>query len=285
VSTPVDIISRIIAAELSSSEGWEIVVEDRPGAVVTLAGSEVLKHPADGHWLYAVSAPVTAAAGLLRNVPYRFERDFTSVVQISTSYNVLVVHPSLPAKSISELVDLLKSKPDELTFSSPGFGTPAHLIGEMFKLQTGVHARHIPYQQLSQATADLLNGTNQFEFIAIMPVVDLIRTGKLRALAVTARQRVPILQDVPTVVEEGFPGLVVENWVGFAVKKGTPNEIVLRLNQAVNEALAKPKVREAIDLIGAEPIGGTPAKFDEIVKAEIAHWTDVTRAAGIGTQP
>jgi tripartite-type tricarboxylate transporter receptor subunit TctC len=126
----------------------------------------------------------------------------------------------------------------------------------MFMQQTGVRARHVPYQQFPQATADLLNGTNQFMFIAITPVIGLIQSGKLRALAVTAPHRIPILPDVPTAVEEGFPGLVAENWLGFAVKNGTADAIVRRLNEAVNRALAKPKIREAIDRMGAEPIRG-----------------------------
>src|SRR6266567_2748884 len=177
VGTPSDIVSRLIATELSESEGWRIVVEDRPGAVGTIAGSEVLKQPADGHSLYLMNAPVTAAPALLANMPYDLIRDFAPVVRISTSYNALVVHPSVPAKSIAEFTALLKSRPNELAFSSAGYGSPAHLIAELFMLQTGARARHVPYQQLPQATADLLNGTNQFMFIAITPVIGLIQSG------------------------------------------------------------------------------------------------------------
>jgi tripartite-type tricarboxylate transporter receptor subunit TctC len=281
VGTPSDIISRLIAAELSESEGWRIVVEDRPGAVGTIAGSEVLRQAADGHSLYLMNAPVTAAPALLPNMPYDLIRDFAPVVRISTSYNVLVVNPSVPAKSIGEFTALLKSRPNELAFSSAGYGSPAHLIGELFMQQTGVRARHVPYQQFPQATADLLNGTNQFMFIAVTPVIGLIQSGKLRALAVTAPHRIPILPDIPTVTEEGFSGLVVENWLGFAVKSGTADAIVLRLNEAVNRALAKPKIREAIDRMGAEPIGGTAAEFGQIIKSEVTHWTKVVKDSGI----
>src|SRR5262249_8462663 len=142
-------------------------------------------------------------------------KDFAPVIKISTSYNVLVVHPSLPAHSVSELVELLKRKPDKLTFSSGGFGTPAHLIGEMFKLRTGVRATHVPYQQFPQAIGDLISGTNQYMFVTSLPVIDLIKTGKLRALAVTGPKRLAVLPAVPTIVEQGFPDLVVEDWVGF----------------------------------------------------------------------
>ena len=188
-STPPDIISRAIATELSESEGWKVIVENRPGAVQTIAGSDVLKQPADGTSIYAMSLPVSAAPALLPNMPFKPDSDFAPVVRVSTSYNVLVVHPSISAKSVSELVTLIKSQPDKLTFSSGGFGTPAHLIGEMFKLQTGARATHVPYQQFPQAIADLLNGTNHFMFITTLPVVDLISSGKLRAKKFSPRLR------------------------------------------------------------------------------------------------
>jgi tripartite-type tricarboxylate transporter receptor subunit TctC len=279
--TPPDIISRAIATEVSESEGWKMIVENRPGAVQTIAGAEVLKQPPDGYAIYALSVPVSAAPALLPNIPFRLDADFAPVIKVSTSYNVLVVNPSVPAKSVAELVSLLKSQPDKLTFSSGGFGTPAHLIGEMFKVQTGVRAAHVPYQQFPQAIADLLNGTNQYMFITTLPVVDLVATGKLRALAVTAPKRVAALQDVPTVVEQGFPNLIAEDWVGFTVKTGTPNDIVIKLNDAMNRALAKPKVRGALAKLGAEPAGGTPADFSSLLKTQIAYWGRVVKESGI----
>jgi tripartite-type tricarboxylate transporter receptor subunit TctC len=203
------------------------------------------------------------------------------VIKIATSYNVLVVTPSLPAKSVSELVSLIRSQPEKLTFSSGGFGTPAHLIGEMFKLKTGVRATHVPYQQFPQAIADLINGTNHYMFITSLPVVELISSGKLRALAVTGPKRISALKDVPTIVEQGFPDLVVEDWVGFAVKNGTPSDIVMRLNMATNKALAAPQVREAFAKVGAEPAGGTPGAYGEFVKAQLAHWGKVVKGSGI----
>lgn len=280
-ATPPDIISRVIATELSEGEGWRVVVENKPGAVLTIGGSEVLKHPADGHTIYAMALPVSAAPAFLPNMPFRPETDFAPVIKISTSYNVLVVNPSVAAKSMSDLVTLVKSQPDKLNFSSGGFGTPAHLIAEMFKLETGTRATHVPYNQFPQAIADLLVGTNQFMFITTLPVVDLITSGKLRALAVTGPKRIAALGDVPTVVEQGFPSLVVEDWVGFAVKSGTPNEVVTRLNAAINTALGKPKVREAFARIGAEPAGGTPAAYGDLVKSQVAHWAKVVKDSGI----
>jgi tripartite-type tricarboxylate transporter receptor subunit TctC len=280
-STPPDIISRVIATELSNSEGWKVIVENRPGAVMTIAGTDVLKQPADGTSIYAMSVPVTAAPAFLQNMPFQLDQDFAPVIKISTSYNVLVVTPSLAATSVSELVNLIRSQPDKLTFSSGGFGTPAHLIGEMFKLKTGVRATHVPYQQFPQAIADLINGTNHYMFITSLPVVELIGSGKLRALAVTGPKRISALNDVPTIVEQGFPDLVVEDWVGFAVKNGTPNDIVTRLNMAINKALASPQVREAFAKVGAEPAGGTPGAYGEFVKAQLAHWAKIVKDSGI----
>jgi len=278
---PPDIMGRIIATELSESEGWRIVVENKPGAIQTIGAAEVLKQPADGYTVLSIALPASAAPALLPNLGFRLDADFAPIIKLATADHVLVVHPSLPAKSLSELVALLKSEPDKYRFSSGGFGTPAHLAGEMFKLQTGVRAQHIPYAALPRAIPDLLNGTNHYQFISPLPVVDLVLTGKLRALAVTGTKRLPALKDVPTVGEAGFPDLIIQDWFGFLVKSGTPSEIVVRLNAAANKALAQPRVREAIARIAAEPAGGTPGEFGEFLKLQIAHWSRVVKESGI----
>jgi len=280
-STPPDIVSRIIAKEVSEAEGWQVVVENRPGGSQTVAVLDVLRQSPDGYSIAVLGTPVAAAPALLPNAGFRPDTDLAPVIQVSVNYNVLVVNPSVAAKSVAELIALLRREPDKLTFSSGGFGTPAHLIGEMFKLQTGVRATHVPYQQFPQAIGDLLNGTNQFMFITTLPVVDLINSGKLRALAVTGRTRVAALKDVPTIVEEGYPNLVVGDWVGFSVKSGTPNEVTARLNQAVNRALSAPPVRESFAKIGAEPAGGTPAEYGNLVKSQVARWVKVVKDSGI----
>jgi tripartite-type tricarboxylate transporter receptor subunit TctC len=279
--TPPDIMTRIIANELAASEGWRVIVEDKPGAITMIGAAEVLRQPADGYTVLAVALPSAATHALLPNVSFRYESDFAPVVKLASVYHVLVVNPSVPARSLPELVALLKREPDKLTFSSGGFGTPAHLAGEMFKLQTGVRATHVPYNALPHAIGDLLNGTNQYQFITPLPVLDLIGTGRLRALAVTAPARLPPLPDVPTVGEAGFPDLIIQDWFGFLVKTGTPDEVVVRLNAAVNKALAKPQVREAIAKLAAEPAGGSPAEFGRFFNAQIAHWTKVVKDSGI----
>jgi len=278
---PPDIISRVIAAELSEAEGWRMLVENRPGALQTIGMSEVLKQPADGYSIYPMSVPTMVVPALLAHLGLRPGVDFTPVIKISTSYNVLVVPPSFPAKSVSELVAILKKQPGRFNFSSAGFGTPAHLAGEMFKLQTGVTATHVPYQQSQQRIADLLNGTNHFDFLATVSAGDFITTGKLRGLAVTAPQRVAGIRDLPTVVEQGFPNLVLEDYVGYAVKSGTPKDIVARLNAAINKALQKAKVRDAFATLGATPAGGTPAEFGNLIQSQVAYWSGVVKESGI----
>ena len=282
--TPPDIISRVVATSLSESEGWLVVVENKPGAVQTIAGSEVLKQTADGYSIYALSLPVSAAPALLPNMPFQPDKNFDPVIHVSISYNVLVVTPSLPVASVAELIALLKKEPNKLTFSSGGFGTPAHLIGEMFKLREQVQATHVPYVQMPQAIGDLLSGTNQFMFVTTLPVVGLINTGKLHALAVTGPKRVPALANVPTMAEQGHPELAVEDWVGFAVASGTPPDVIAKLNAAVNKALKTSKVREAFANVGAEPAGGTPEEFGALVRSQVAHWGKVVKESGIKIQ-
>jgi tripartite-type tricarboxylate transporter receptor subunit TctC len=279
--TPPDIMGRIVAAELGESEGWRVIVENKPGAIQTIGLAEVLRQPADGYTLASMALGASAAPALMPNVKLQIATDFAPVIKLASAYHVLVVHPSVPAKSLAEFVALLKSQPDKLTFSSGGFGTPAHLAGEMFKLQTGVRATHVPYQALPRAIADLINGTNQFQFITPLPVLDLIATGKLRAIAVTGPSRLPALKEVPTVGEAGFPDLIIQDWFGILVKAGTPNAIIARLNDATNKTLARPRVRDAIEKMAAEPAGGTPQEFGQFLRAQIAHWGKVVKDGNI----
>jgi tripartite-type tricarboxylate transporter receptor subunit TctC len=284
VSTPPDIVSRIVASALSESEGWSVVVENKPGAVQTLGAAEVLKQPADGYEMLAVGVPVTAAQSIVPNISFHLDKDFTGVVKASSSGNVLVVNPSVPAKTVAELVGYLKANPEKLTYSSGGFGTPAHLIGEMFKLQTGVRVTHVPYNDFPRAITDLLQGVNAYQFITVLPVVGFINTGKLRALAVTSSQRVPALPDVPTIAEGGYPGLTSEDYVGFSAKAGTPADVVATLNKAINKILKTTKVRESLEKIGSEPAGGTPQEFTDLVNSQVAKWAKVVNDAGLKLQ-
>lgn len=280
-STPPDILARIVANAVAEDEAWKVVVEDRPGGAMTIGAADVLKQPPDGYTLLSVSAPIAAMRALMPNARINPETDFAPVIKVGTGYNVLVVNPNVPVHSVAELVAYLKQDPGKHTYSSGGFGTPAHLLGELFKLETGVQATHVPYVQFPQAIADLVSGVNTYQFITVLPVVQLIDTGKLRALAVTGAKRIPALPDVPTIVEAGYPKLEAEDWAGLLVRSGTSPAVIARLNDAANKALKTEKVREALAKIGVDVAGGTPQQFGALLHAETERWTKVIKQAGI----
>lgn len=279
--TPPDILSRLIAHELSRAQGWQVIIENKPGAMQTLGANDVLKQPSDGYTVLAIAMSGSVAPALLPNVAFDLNQAFTPVIKLATASHILVVNPSVPASTLPELVSLLKREPGSLNFSSGGFGTPAHLAGELFKLTAGVEATHVPYQALPQAIGDLLSGRVQFQFITPLPVLNLIAAGKLRALAVTGPGRMPMLENVPTVSELGFPELIIQDWIGLVVKRGTPAEIIKLLNRRINTALRTPAVQQAFAKMGADPVGGTSEDFGRYIASQVTYWAQVVDRSGI----
>ncbi len=284
VSTPPDIITRIAVNAINESEGWNMVVENRPGAGQVLGAREVLKQPADGYTLLTVGFPLTVSQTLVPDAGFNLNTDFDPVSELAVSGNVLVVNPNTPAKTVGELVEYLKANPDKGTFSSGGVGTPAHIIGELFKLKTGVRTTHVPYTEFPRAISDLLQGVNTYQFMAVAPVVGFIKSGQLRALAVTPAKRIPQLPDVPTLAEAGFPELTSFDWVGLSARAGTSPDVIRRINAAANMALKDPNVADAFGKVGSEAAGGTPHQLGDLIKSQLALWAKVIDEAGLKLQ-
>jgi len=280
-STPPDMVSRILAAELQKAEGWTVIIENKAGGVQTIAGRDVAQSAPDGYSIFAPSMVSAAARALMPASRLDMERDFEPVIKATVSYNVLVVTPKVEAKTMSDFVALAKKNPGKLNYSSGGFGTPAHLIGELFKLDQKVDAVHVPYQQFPQAISDLLSGVNDYMFVTTLPVTELVASGKLRALAVTSPQQLTAFKGVPTVTELGFSNLAIEDWVGFVMPKNTPKEIVARMNGAMNKALQNSDIKEQLTRIGAEVSGGTQAAFASFLTAEVKKWDAAVKDANI----
>jgi tripartite-type tricarboxylate transporter receptor subunit TctC len=277
--TPIDILARAVANKIEV--GQPIVVEIKPGATGAVGAVDVLRQSADGYTLMAVFMPMSVAQTIYRNVPFNLRTDFAPIGQLGSFYTVLVVHPSVKASSAGELVTLLRDHPGQLSFSSGGPGTPAHIAGELFKLRTSTSALHVPYNQFPQAVADLLGGQNQFMFAATPPMIPHINAGKLRALAVTSPQRIAALKDIPTMAEAGFPDFVVRDWLGLVAKVGTPPEVIARVNAAIEKALATEEVKSVVAKLGAEIAGGSPGAFGKLIDSEITRWAAVAKAANI----
>lgn len=279
--TPIDLVTRIVTTRMSKDLGQAIIVDNKVGATGTVGGQEVLRSPADGYTLMTVFMPMTVAPALLKNVPFDLRKDFVSVGQTVWSYNVLVTHPSVAARTPGELIAILKAQPGKLSFPSGGVGTPAHLAGELFKLEADVSALHVPYNQFGQAIGDLVGGTHQFMFAASAPIVPFIETNRLNALAVTGTKRIKALPQVPTLLELGFNNLVIRDWQGLMVRSSTPPDIVARLSASITVALADPAVQQSLATLGVDPAGGSAAELSALVDSEIKRWAELVKLQGL----
>jgi len=278
--TPIDIISRLIAQKMADELKQAVVVENKPGATGAIGAQSVLQAPADGYTMMTMFMPMTVAPAIYAKVPFDLKKDFTAVGQIAWSYNVLVVPPATNASSVKDLVDLLKSRPGQLSFASGGFGTPAHVLAVLFESQTKTSAIHAPYPS-GQSVANLMGGQHTYMFLAVPSAMPGLQGGQLKALAVAANHRLPNLPNVQTMAEVGLPALDVRDWQGIVVKKGTPPDVVARLNGALKKALSNEQVKESMVKLGAESAPNMPAEFTDLIASELVRWAEVAKSANL----
>jgi tripartite-type tricarboxylate transporter receptor subunit TctC len=276
-----DLLARAVGNEMQKAMGQPVVVENRPGAGGNLGSDIVAKAAPDGYTLLvgAVS-PQAINVTLYPKMPYDVMRDFVHITLIAAVPNVLEVNPSVPVKTVKELIALAKSKPGQLTYASSGSGTSIHLSAELFKTMAGVDMLHIPYKGSGPAVTDLIAGQVNLMFDNLPSSIAQIKAGKLRAIAVTTLKRSPALPDVPTIAESGLPGYDASSWFGMHAPAGTSKDIVQKLYQVVSKSLHTPEMSERLATQGAEAVGNTPEEFTEFVRAEIAKWAKVVKASG-----
>ena len=281
---PADIYARMVGQELSEVLKQQFVVENKAGAGGTIGGDIVAKAPPDGHTLLMMSSTFTTNETLMPNKPYMLLRDLVPVAPVNSSDLVMVVSPSLPAKTIQEFIALAKAQPGKLAYASAGPGTPYHLAGELFKTMTGTDLLHVPHKNSGEARNDVMGGHVQMMFDAVTSMKGIIEGGQVRALATTGLTRSTVLPNLPTVDESGVKGYEATIWLGIMAPKGTPREIVDRLNAEIVKIIDKPAIKQAWVKQGAVPMTMTPDAFGEFLKGDIAKWAKVIDKAGLKPQ-
>ena len=275
-----DVAARIIAKELSDDLGQSFVVENKPGAGSNIGAESVARAKPDGYTLYMVAVTSAINQTLYKNLSFDIVKDFSPVALVIKVPNILVVNPSLPVKSVQELVAYLKANPGKVSFASSGSGTSIHMAGELFKIQAGVDAMHVPYKGSAPAVTDLIGGQVHFMFDNMPSAWPHVQAGKLRALAVTTSERSKSAPDLPTMAESGFKDFDVSSWFGLIAPAGTPADVVDKLNAAVQKALDKPEVQKRFTDLGAVWQHTTPAEFGAFIKSEVDQWRTVVQASG-----
>jgi len=275
-----DIVARLIGQWLSERLGQQFVIENRPGGSGNVGVEAVVRAPPDGYTLLLVSAPNAINATLYGKLNFNFIRDIAPVAGIGAVPNLIVLHPSVPAKTVSELIVYAKANPGKVNTASGGIGTPQHVAGELFKMMTGTNIVDVLYRGTAPAFSDLLGGRVQMMFATMPSSIEYVRAGKIRPLAVTTATRLALLPDIPT-VSETVPGFEARSWYGIGAPKNTPAEIVDRLNKEINAALSDPKMLTRLSELEASPIAGSPADFGKLIAEETEKWGKVVKFAGI----
>jgi len=278
---PNDIIARLVAHKLAEALGQQMVIDNRPGAGGNIGTDFVAKAPPDGYTLLSAGPGSLITNPLIQKVPYETERDFAPVSLMAAAPNVLVVHPSVPAKTVKELIALARAQPGRLNYASAGPGSSSHLAVALFAAMAGIDIAHVPYKGTGPGLNDLVAGQVQLAIFGIPPVLPHVRRGTVRALGVTGSRRSAELPEVPTIDEAGVPGYEVNPWYGLLAPAGTPPAIVARLSAEVTKIVRAPEMREKLATQGAEPVGGTPEEYAAVIRADTVTWTRVIRQAGI----
>ncbi|MDP2412076.1 MAG: tripartite tricarboxylate transporter substrate binding protein [Pseudolabrys sp.] len=278
---PSDVLARIVGKKMEELLGQPFVIENRPGAGGNIAAEAVARAKPDGYTLLMGNNSILATnEALYKNISFNPQRDFLPITLIGTQANILVVHPSVPATSLKELIALIKSQPGKFNFASSGYGAAAHLAGELFKSSAQVDIVHVPYKGAAPALQDVIGGRNQMMFATAASVVGHIESKQVRALAVTTLKRTAVLPDVPTMDEAGLKDFEASTWHGLVAPAGTPPAVLKALHAAAVKALNDPGVQTSLGRLGVDIVGGTPEEFDAYIKAEIPKWTAIVKASG-----
>ena len=277
-----DLVARTVAMKLTEALGQPVVIDNRAGAAGSIGADIAAKSPPDGHTLLLGSnGPLAINPSLYAKLPYDAARDFAPVSLVTVMPFVLVVHPTLPVKSVKELIALAKARPGQLNYGSPGNGSTTHLANELLKSMTGMQIAHVPYKGVAPAATDLISGNIQMMSGDLSTLMPHVRSGRMRPLAVTSARRSSLLPDMPTVAEAGVPGYEAIGWFGVLVPAGTPAAIVERLNSAMVKGLAAPDARQRLSAFGGDVAVGTPEQFAAHIRTEAAKWGKLIKAIGL----
>ena len=276
-----DTAARVVGHKLGEALGQQVVVDNRPGGGSVIASEIAVRAPADGHTLYLFSTNVTVAPALQKKLSFDTIRDFAPITRLTIAPGALIVHPSLPVKSVKDLIALAKVKPGEITFGSAGLGSGSHLGGELFNMLAGVKLLHVPYKGSALATASVLGGETSVAFTNPIGSLPHIKAGRLRMIAVTTAQRWPLLRDLPTIAESGVPGYEIVIWNGLVAPAATPQPVLARLHRELTRILALPDVNELLAADGSRTYAETPQAFAAFIKYEVEKWIKVIAQARI----
>ena len=278
---PTDVMTRALAQKMSEALKQSVVVDNRTGAGGNIGADIVAKAPADGYTLLmGTNGPLAANLTLFGKLPYDPLKDLAPITLFTYLPNMLAVHPSVPARSVSELIALLKANPDKYSFASGGNGTSSHLSGELFKTMAGVRMTHIPYKGDGASLIDVIGGQVPIVFCSVLAGMRYLESGRLHALAVTSEKRVPAVSRIPSIAESGLPGYDLTAWYSVMVPAGTPREIVDRLNSVIVGIIRSSDLKERIESMGGIPVGSTPEEVTELIKADIPRWAKLVKESG-----